>query len=115
MGKFFCFMKSKITVSKHCHFFSSVKKCVTYCAVADTFSLKFLYSRNPGRSSPASGCQNHAACLKISCGSFHLKSIKTTHSHNLGIQDPYASWGNLLSEAMQIGQLKFRPWVSQNP
>jgi len=29
----------------------------------------------------------------------------------LGIQDPYASWGNLLSEAMQIGQLPFRPWV----
>ena len=45
---------------------------------------------HPGRSSPAFGCQDHAACLKISYGSFHLKSIKTTHSHNLGIQDPYS-------------------------
>ena len=29
----------------------------------------------------------------------------------LGIQDPYASWGNLLSEAMAIVQIKFHPWV----
>ncbi|UCC94511.1 MAG: ABC transporter permease [Candidatus Omnitrophota bacterium] len=29
----------------------------------------------------------------------------------LGIQDPYASWGNLLSEAMAISQIKFHPWV----
>jgi peptide/nickel transport system permease protein len=29
----------------------------------------------------------------------------------LGIQDPYASWGNLLSEAMAISQLKFHPWI----
>ncbi|RLJ04090.1 MAG: ABC transporter permease [Candidatus Aenigmatarchaeota archaeon] len=29
----------------------------------------------------------------------------------LGIQDPYASWGNLLSEAMAISQIKFHPWI----
>lgn len=29
----------------------------------------------------------------------------------LGIQDPYASWGNLLSEAMAVAQIKFHPWV----
>ncbi|MCF7916863.1 MAG: ABC transporter permease [Candidatus Omnitrophica bacterium] len=29
----------------------------------------------------------------------------------LGIQDPYASWGNLLSEAMAISQIQLHPWV----
>lgn len=29
----------------------------------------------------------------------------------LGIQDPYASWGNLLSDAMSISQIKFHPWI----
>ncbi len=29
----------------------------------------------------------------------------------LGIQDPYASWGNLLSDAMAISQIKFHPWI----
>ncbi|MFH1363159.1 MAG: ABC transporter permease [Candidatus Omnitrophota bacterium] len=29
----------------------------------------------------------------------------------LGIQDPYASWGNLLSESMAVSQLKFHPWI----
>jgi len=29
----------------------------------------------------------------------------------LGIQDPYASWGNLLSEAMGIIQINFSPWI----
>lgn len=29
----------------------------------------------------------------------------------LGIQDPDASWGNLLSEAMSIATLKFHPWI----
>ncbi len=29
----------------------------------------------------------------------------------LGIQDPYASWGNLLSEAMGIVKIKFAPWI----
>lgn len=29
----------------------------------------------------------------------------------LGIQEPYASWGNLLSEAMNIGEIKFHPWI----
>ena len=29
----------------------------------------------------------------------------------LGIQDPHASWGNLLSEAMAIAQIKFHPWI----
>lgn len=29
----------------------------------------------------------------------------------LGIQDPYASWGNLLSEAMAISQIKLHPWI----
>lgn len=29
----------------------------------------------------------------------------------LGIQDPHASWGNLLSEAMGIAQIKFHPWI----
>ena len=29
----------------------------------------------------------------------------------LGIQDPYASWGNLLSEAMSIVPLRFAPWI----
>jgi peptide/nickel transport system permease protein len=29
----------------------------------------------------------------------------------LGIQDPHASWGNLLSEAMNIADIKFHPWI----
>jgi peptide/nickel transport system permease protein len=29
----------------------------------------------------------------------------------LGIQDPYASWGNLLTESMAIAQIKFHPWI----
>lgn len=29
----------------------------------------------------------------------------------LGIQDPYSSWGNLLSEAMSISQIRFHPWI----
>ena len=29
----------------------------------------------------------------------------------LGIQDPYASWGNLLTEAMGIVQIRFFPWI----
>lgn len=29
----------------------------------------------------------------------------------LGIQDPIASWGNLLSDAMGIVQIKFAPWI----
>jgi peptide/nickel transport system permease protein len=29
----------------------------------------------------------------------------------LGIQDPYASWGNLLSEAMAISEIQRHPWI----
>ncbi len=29
----------------------------------------------------------------------------------LGIQDPFASWGNLLSEGMSIVRIKFAPWI----
>lgn len=29
----------------------------------------------------------------------------------LGIQDPYASWGNMLSGAMSIVRIKFAPWI----
>ena len=29
----------------------------------------------------------------------------------LGIQDPFASWGNLLSDAMSIVRIKFAPWI----
>jgi peptide/nickel transport system permease protein len=29
----------------------------------------------------------------------------------LGIQDPYASWGNMLSEAMSIVRIYFAPWI----
>jgi peptide/nickel transport system permease protein len=29
----------------------------------------------------------------------------------LGIQDPYASWGNLLAESMGIVPIKFAPWI----
>jgi len=29
----------------------------------------------------------------------------------LGIQDPYASWGNLLSDAMNIADIRFHPWI----
>ena len=29
----------------------------------------------------------------------------------LGIQDPYASWGNMLAEAMGIIQIQFAPWI----
>jgi len=29
----------------------------------------------------------------------------------LGIQDPHASWGNLLTEAMGIAQIRFHPWI----
>jgi len=29
----------------------------------------------------------------------------------LGIQDPHASWGNLLAEAMNVAQIRFHPWI----
>jgi len=29
----------------------------------------------------------------------------------LGIQDPDASWGNLLSDAMNLGEVQFHPWI----
>ncbi len=29
----------------------------------------------------------------------------------LGIQDPYASWGNLLSDAMAIAHIRLHPWI----
>ncbi len=29
----------------------------------------------------------------------------------LGIQDPDASWGNMLSDAMSIAEIKFHPWI----
>jgi len=29
----------------------------------------------------------------------------------LGIQDPQASWGNLLAEAMNVSDIKFHPWI----
>jgi peptide/nickel transport system permease protein len=29
----------------------------------------------------------------------------------VGIQEPQASWGNLLSEAMNIAQIEFHPWI----
>ncbi len=29
----------------------------------------------------------------------------------LGIQEPYASWGNLLREAMSVAEIKFHPWI----
>ncbi|MBP9855269.1 MAG: ABC transporter permease, partial [Candidatus Omnitrophica bacterium] len=29
----------------------------------------------------------------------------------LGIQDPFASWGNLLTDAMSIVRIKFYPWI----
>ncbi|MBF0594481.1 MAG: ABC transporter permease [Candidatus Omnitrophica bacterium] len=29
----------------------------------------------------------------------------------LGIQDPYASWGNMLTDAMSIVRIKFAPWI----
>lgn len=29
----------------------------------------------------------------------------------LGIQDPFASWGNMLSDAMSIVRIRFAPWV----
>jgi peptide/nickel transport system permease protein len=29
----------------------------------------------------------------------------------LGIQDPYASWGNLLSAAMNLSQIQLHPWI----
>ena len=29
----------------------------------------------------------------------------------LGIQDPYASWGNLLSDAMNLSALRYHPWI----
>ena len=29
----------------------------------------------------------------------------------LGIQDPHASWGNLLSDAMNVADIKFHPWI----
>jgi len=29
----------------------------------------------------------------------------------LGIQDPYASWGNLLQDAMGISEIQLHPWV----
>jgi peptide/nickel transport system permease protein len=29
----------------------------------------------------------------------------------LGIQDPHASWGNLLQNAMSVSQIQFHPWI----
>ena len=29
----------------------------------------------------------------------------------LGIQDPYASWGNLLSDAMNVADIRLHPWI----
>jgi peptide/nickel transport system permease protein len=29
----------------------------------------------------------------------------------VGIQEPYASWGNMLSDAMNIGEIRFHPWI----
>lgn len=29
----------------------------------------------------------------------------------LGIQDPYASWGNMLSDAMHISDIRYHPWI----
>ncbi|MDP3980621.1 MAG: ABC transporter permease [Chlamydiota bacterium] len=29
----------------------------------------------------------------------------------LGIQDPYASWGNLLSDAMNVSEIRYHPWI----
>ncbi|RJP73441.1 MAG: ABC transporter permease [Candidatus Abyssobacteria bacterium SURF_17] len=29
----------------------------------------------------------------------------------VGIQEPYASWGNLLTEAMKISAIQFHPWI----
>ncbi|MBD3316844.1 MAG: ABC transporter permease subunit [Chitinivibrionales bacterium] len=29
----------------------------------------------------------------------------------LGIQDPHASWGNMLSDAMNVADIKFHPWI----
>ena len=29
----------------------------------------------------------------------------------LGIQDPYASWGNLLRDAMSVSEIRFHPWI----
>jgi len=29
----------------------------------------------------------------------------------LGIQDPHASWGNLLSDAMNVSEIRFHPWM----
>jgi peptide/nickel transport system permease protein len=29
----------------------------------------------------------------------------------LGIQDPQASWGNLLSVAMNISDIQYHPWI----
>ena len=30
---------------------------------------------------------------------------------NLGIQEPYASWGNMLSSAQAVTEIKFHPWM----
>ena len=88
MGKFLSFMKGKIAVSKNRHIFSAVEKSIAYCTVADSFSFKFLHSRDLRRSSFASRCQDHTAGFKIAFRCFHLKGIKASHSHDLGIQDP---------------------------
>jgi len=29
----------------------------------------------------------------------------------LGIQDPYSSWGNMLSDAMHISDIRYHPWI----
>ena len=63
-------------------------KSIAYCTVADSFSFKFLHSRDLRRSSFASRCQDHTAGFKIAFRCFHLKGIKASHSHDLGIQDP---------------------------
>ena len=94
-------MKGKIAVSKNRHIFSAVEKSIAYCTVADSFSFKFLHSRDLRRSSFASRCQDHTAGFKIAFGCFYLKGIKASHSHNLCIQNPDAKCPGLLKSSFK--------------
>jgi peptide/nickel transport system permease protein len=49
-----------------------------------------------------------AATLRIP---FYILGESGLSLIGLGIQDPEASWGNLLSEAMNIADIKFHPWI----
>ena len=90
IGQFLCFMHGEIAVSKNCHILASVKESIADCTVTDTFSLKFLNSRNLRCSTFTSCCKDHTLSLEFTFCGFYHKGIKPADSQNLCIQYSYA-------------------------